>query len=276
MDNIKTDVSFHGTFPPTLRYIYEIVKLASRNFSGTKEEISEITGIPTGGKTGKVVPHIKYAKFMNLITSSDINEGKYNLELTDLGQLIYQEDKFFIDKISKLLVNYFLCDYRDGAPHWSFVFNKLKYNFESEYSVANIEENAKLYFGKNIKMTVLKNMYSSDYGFEDLNIISEVDNKIIVFNRGVINQDSFYVYAYTLLYSWEKYFEDKIELNIYDIIDNMRWSSKYGFDYNTSLDVLDELESLGIIKLNKQLTPITIIKTSCAEDIIGNIYDLAL
>ena len=99
--NKKVDVSFHGTFPPTLRYISEIVKLASQNFSGTKEEISEITGIPTGEKTGKVVPHIKYAKFMNLITSSDIENGKFNLELTDLGQLIYQEDKFFIDKISK-------------------------------------------------------------------------------------------------------------------------------------------------------------------------------
>ena len=273
--NKKVDVSFHGTFPPTLRYISEIVKLASQNFSGTKEEISEITGIPTGEKTGKVVPHIKYAKFMNLITSSDMKDGKYTLELTELGQLIYQEDKFFIDKISKWLANYFLCDYSDGAPQWSFIFNKYNYTFESEYSMDNIEENARLYFEKNVKMSVLKNMYVIDYGFEDLNIIKEV-NKNIVFKKCMMQQDALYVYGYTLLYSWEKYQNDKIELNIDDIVNDMRWGQKFGFDYNTTLEVLDELENLDIIKLNKQLKPMTIIKNASSEDIIGNIYDLAL
>lgn len=275
MDNKQMDVSFHGTFPPTLRYISEIVKLASQNFSGTKEDISEITGIPTGDKTGKVVPHIKYAKFMNLITSSDVKDGKYNLELTELGEIIYQEDKFFIDKISKGLVNYFLCDYLDGAPQWSFIFNKFNYTFNSEYSMNDIEESARLYFGKNVKMSVLKNMYVADYGFEDLNIINEV-NKNIVFKKNIIQQDALYVYGYTLLYTWEKYQDEKIELNINDIINDMRWGYKFAFDYNTTLEVLDELECLGIIKLNKQLTPMTVIKTASSDDIIGNIYDLAL
>ena len=275
MDNRQNDVNFHGTFPPTLRYISEIVKLASQNFSGTKEEISEITGITTGDKTGKVIPHIKYAKFMNLITSSDIENGKFNLELTDLGQLIYQEDKFFIDKISKSLANYFLCDYLDGAPQWSFLFNKFNYVFDLEYPMEDVEESARLYFGKNAKISVLKNMYVSDYGFEGLNLIKE-SNKNIIFKKCIIQQDSLYMYGYTLLYDWEKYESNKRELNINNIVNDMRWSYKFGFDYNTTLEVLDELECLGIIKLNKQLTPITIIKTASSDDIIGNIYDLAL
>lgn len=276
MNNKVVDINFHETFPPTLRYISEIVKLASCNYCGTKEDISSMTGIPTGENSGKVVPHIKYAKYMNLINYSIIDKGKYKLELTDLGEIIYKEDRFFIEKISKLIINYFLCDYKDGAPHWSFIFNRYRYSLDTEYSLKHIEDEARANFGKNVKMTVFKNMYVGEYGFKELHLIDELENKNIIFNRNYMNYEQLYVYGYTMLYSWEKYFKDKIEINIYDIIDNMRWSSKFGFDYNTTLEVLDELQDLGLIKLNKQLTPITIVKISNSKDIMENMYDLAL
>ncbi len=276
MNKEKVNLSFHETFPPTLRYISEILQLAGKNFEGTKEEISEETGIPTGADGGKVVPHIKYAKYMGLIEDDTVNKGKYNLQLTPIGRLIYLEDKYFMDKISKILINYLLCDDEKGAPHWSFLFNHFNYTLDSEYSMATIEDYAKMYFGKSAKMTVVKSMYINDYGFDDLRLISEGFNKNLVFERGFIQQDAYYVYAYTLLSSWEQYFKDKIELSIDDISNKIKWNNKFGFDYNTMLEVFDELESLDIIKMNKQLSPITIIKTEEADKIMGNIYDLAL
>ena len=275
MNKEKINLNFHESFPPTLRYISEIVQLAANNFEGSKEEISEETGIPTGEGTGKVVPHIKYAKFMGLIEDDKINDGKYNLQLTPLGRLIYFEDKYFMDKISKSLINYLLCD-EEGAPHWSFLFNHFNYTLDSEYSLSTIEDQARLYFGKSTKMTVVKSMYINDYGFEDLNLIKESPNKNILFERCFVQQDAYYVYGYTLLYSWEKYFEDKLELSVNEIVDKIGWNKKFGFDNNTMLEVFDELESLGILKMNKQLSPITVIKTASSDDIMSNIYDLAL
>lgn len=276
MNKEKVNLNFHESFPPTLRYISEILKLSANNFEGTKEEISEETGIPTGEDTGKVVPHIKYAKFMRLIEDDKASDGKYNLQLTPLGRLVYFEDKYFMDKISKILINYLLCDEEKGAPHWSFLFNYFNYNLGSEYSLATVEEQAKLYFGKNAKMTVVKSMYINDYGFEDLKIIRESFNKNLLFERSFIQQDAYYVYAYTLLLSWEQYFKDKVELSIDEIVDNIKWNRKFGFDNSTMLEVFDELETLGVLKINKQLSPITIIKIAASDEVMGNIYDLAL
>jgi len=49
----KFSLEFHETFKPEAPYISKILKLASENYSGTKYEISGISGIPTGEKKGK-------------------------------------------------------------------------------------------------------------------------------------------------------------------------------------------------------------------------------
>lgn len=53
----------------------KIMELAKDNYSGSKEEISEKTGIPTGKTSGKVVPHILYAQYMGLTTYT-LTKGK--------------------------------------------------------------------------------------------------------------------------------------------------------------------------------------------------------
>ena len=70
-------LEFHETFQPELPYIAKILKLASENYSGTKFEISDCTGIPTGKQKGKVEPHIRYARCMGLIDYS-IENGVYS------------------------------------------------------------------------------------------------------------------------------------------------------------------------------------------------------
>ena len=64
----KTQLQFHETFQPQAEYISAVLELACNGYSGTKESISEQTGIPTGKQKGKVVPHLKYAQYMRLLT----------------------------------------------------------------------------------------------------------------------------------------------------------------------------------------------------------------
>lgn len=58
----SVNLNFHATFCPDFEYIAKIIQIADQYDGLTKEEISEITGIPTGVSTGKVEPHIYYAK----------------------------------------------------------------------------------------------------------------------------------------------------------------------------------------------------------------------
>lgn len=96
MSDIKysyDQINFHKTFAPQDSYLTAIMELASQGFVGTKEEISEITGIPTGKTSGKVVPHILYAQYMGL-TSHTLANSKYSLSLTELGKLVLENDKY--------------------------------------------------------------------------------------------------------------------------------------------------------------------------------------
>lgn len=275
MNRDSVNLNFHETFAPDIKYISEILKLAYSGFEGEKEEISALTGIPTGESSGKVVPHIKYSKYMGII-DYELREKKFKFMLTNLGRIMYMEDKYLMERISKYMLNYFICDEKDGAPQWSFIFNNFSYSLENKYNISDLEIRGMEYFAKPFKITVLKSMYTGGYGFDNLNIITAIDNKSIQFNMTEIDYDALYVYAYTLLYSWEKYLCYNPEVTIDDIINVLKWNRKFGFDYVTTLNALDELENLGVVKINKQLNPITIIKTASSEGMINRLYDLAL
>ena len=108
-------------FQSFLRHLSKILELASQQYVGTKEDISEITGIPTGKTSGKVVPHILYAYYMGLIYYK-FERGGYTLSLTPLGKLVRENDKYLFEDITKMICHYSLCDEYTGANIWSFVY----------------------------------------------------------------------------------------------------------------------------------------------------------
>ena len=114
-------VNFHKTFAPQDSYLSKILELASEQYIGTKEDISEVTGIPTGKTSGKVVPHILYAYYMGLIYYK-FERGGYTLSLTPLGKLVRENDKYLFEDITKMICHYSLCDEYTGANIWSFVY----------------------------------------------------------------------------------------------------------------------------------------------------------
>ena len=85
-----------------------------------------------------------------------------------------------------------------------------------------------------------------------------------------------HVYAYALIKDMEKYYSDSDEVTIDQIIDNIRWNKPLGLNFEDSLEVLDELAALGYIKLNKQLTPITIIRLTTSTELLEKLYDFLL
>ena len=61
----KSSLEFHETFKPEIPYIAKILKLASENYSGTKYEISDMSGILP------VTKKVKWSRISNMPGSWD-------------------------------------------------------------------------------------------------------------------------------------------------------------------------------------------------------------
>lgn len=265
------NLRFHESFPPELKYISRILDLAKEDYSGNILDISKATGIPSGISSGKVKPSIIYAFYMGLINYK-VKNGIYELYLTDIGKIILREDPFLMEKVTKSLINYNLTDENTGAPQWCYLFKIQSHN--KPILKSELKRNMEIYFDKNnIELAPVLGTYKND--FSDLRLIEE-DNDTINFNKSSVLIENLYVYAYTLLKTWEEVFKDRVEITILEILNYMKWGEAFGFEYDDILEVLDLLENYNIIKLNKQLSPLSIIKLKSSEDVKFDLYSMLI
>jgi len=274
MEVNKQRIHFHDTFPPQLGYVAKILGLASQDYTGDKHEISAITGIPTGQSRGKVVPHIKYAKHMNLI-NYEVTKGKYKIWLTDMGTEVFYNDKFMLEEITKTLCNYWITDEKIGAPQWAYLFRIFPHSFDRPVSISFIKGKSQDFFNEEVEYNVVKSCFTNGGCFESLDLMDwQVDTLLFKTKRS--KYDERYVYAYTLLKSWDMYYTGIQEITINQLIDELAWNIPFGFDHDETLDALDEIADIGLVSINKQLTPVTIIKANSAESVLDKLYSLLM
>lgn len=263
------NLNFHQTFKPEKKHITELIILASNNPNMTVEEISLATGIPQGKSSGKVIPHLEYARFMGLVNFEQRN-GLYSLSLTDLGQIVLAEDIGLSESITLMLLHSMLIREKKGADLWNFCFIHFakKYGYTTKYGYFENEVNNN--FNCEVNLTPLKSSYN-DF-FADLNFL-ELDKNLNLFQINSINYDSEYdyLYAYVLYEYWDLFFplQDEISGNEFERLD---FGKCFGVSRSEEINILEKLSELNLIRLNKQLMPFTILKLSTKEEIISKIY----
>ena len=263
-------VNFHKTFSPQDSYITKILELAKNNYSGSKEEISEETGIPTGKTSGKVVPHILYAQYMGLTTHT-LSRGKYSLELTDLGKTVLDNDKYLFEDISRLICHYNICDEVNGAYLWSFIYNGLPIMLDETMSEDAMKKKYNDFFMVKTDLGALRKSYSDDGFFALLDLIDFSEG--IRINSSYYKDERLYVYAYSLFRSWDKKYSKTLEITADQIVD-MKWNKRFGFDEDEMLFALEQMEGKQLIRLNKQLVPYTVIRNADTADVLPHLYEL--
>lgn len=272
------NLNFHASFCPDFEYIAKIIQIADQYEGLTKEEISDITGIPTGASSGKVEPHIYYAKFMNLI-EFEKERSKYKIKSTSLGRIILNEDPYFLEDISKLVCNYFLTSKSYGAIMWNKIIREMPVRYGNEIKESLIIKDLYEEFGIQIKLTAFRSCYNSEKSMATLSLINveeQNDDSIITLNKNIYNDENIYVYAYTLIRELEKLDNSRKEFTINEILDNISWGKGFLWDEEVSISVLEKLNDLNIINLNRQLNPITIIVNKNSEDIIDSLYSMLI
>lgn len=263
-------VNFHKTFSPQDSYITKILELAKNHYTGSKEEISEETGIPTGKTSGKVVPHILYAQYMGLTTHT-LTKGKYTLDLTDVGKSVLENDKYLFEDISKLICHYNMCDEDNGAFLWSFIYNGLPIMLDETMSEEAMKKKYNDFFMVKTDLGALRKSYSDDGFFALLDLLDFSEG--IRINSSYYKDERLYVYAYTLFSSWNKKHPDTQEITADQIID-MKWNKRFGFDEDEMLFALEQMEGKQLIRLNKQLVPYTVIRNADTTDVLSHLYEL--
>ena len=273
-----SDINFHQSFKPEMDYIAKIMEIANCGYAEiSKDEISEMTGIPTGKSSGKVEPHIDYASFMNLIEYKKISKG-YNMKLTEMGELIYNEDPFFLEELSRILCNYFLTSNISGAPIWNDITRNIRHKYGNSVKESVVKKELDDKYSKNIKISQFNSTYESDSslgGIEFMNLEDSNGLRNIIFSDIKPKSEYIYMYGYTLIKELEnEIFGNRKEFTEEEIFNGICWNNGLGMTYDNGIKVLEELNDIGVIKLNKQLSPMTIILNTHSDELIESIYSL--
>lgn len=268
-------LNFHQTFAPEKEAIAQLVQFASRNNGFlSKEEISALTAIPTGERSGKVVPHILYAEAMGLIKVNK-EDSNFSLELTTLGEVVNSEDPFLIEDLTNWLCHYNLSSTESPAAMWSFIFNSIIKSSGLEFTHQSLINALTRKFDTNkINVTPFRTCYSAEKSFGNLNILDIEEDKYI-FKQHRINRAFRYLYAYLLISKWEKWLPNQSEITFGDLME-IGFGAPFLWDEQCIMEVLEVFNEERFIIINRQLSPITLIKQVSSDLMLSKMYSFLI
>lgn len=259
-------VNFHGSFPPEPEYIARVLAI-SDGTPRTVSEVSQITGIPQGKSTGKAKPHLSYAAMMGLI-NGDLSAPKR----TALGELIYEEDPACEEPLTQYILHTRLCSCETSNMWNVFVRDILLNNHGSvarEYAVMRLTTtfNCSSKSLSPLLSTYTKQLRAIDY-------LGESSERVWVNKKQPFNE-YLYLYGYELLREWEASQPGESELTL-PIVYALGCAICFGLDDAAWFEVLERLTEAHIIRLNKQLTPCTVVALTTSESLLDKLYSLLL
>lgn len=267
MANVKTNLNFHQTFSPDANAISMLLSVAEERTAYSKEEIFDITGIPTGASSGKVEPFIKYAYFMGLIEDKYKNK-KHLLSLTPLGKEVKYQDETLQEKATIYLCHSNLV-LSTGATLWNFIFSSIIPRYGNNLrTTVFIDALKNHYKGIDVNLAPFNSSYNGM--FRKLSIVKNTPNEIKFMNT-MYKELYLYIYAYIIMKEWENLHEGVRELTSIDLY-NMNMDNKLCLSRSDFDKVLSILENKGMIKVERLLTPFVVLKLVSANDMIEKIY----
>lgn len=264
------NINFHQTFYPNFDYVGKILSIASESELFSIEEISQMTGIPTGASSGKVVPHIQYSEYMNLIESENF-DGKMSLKRTALGELISSEDPYFSEDISRMICHMFLTSPEIGSGLWFFVFRVLQNRYGGKVKKDVTEHDIVECFKKGTKMSAFNTSYTNENSFGNLNLVTIYDD-CIRFDAFSYEDEFFYAILYVLFAELKNVDLNRSEFTTVELFNELKWNWSLNWSEKRTMEFLEKASEEGWIDLNRQLNPTTIILKRSINEVMSKIY----
>ncbi len=266
----QVNLNFHQTFKPERQYISSILNVANGTQPVSVKEISACTGIPNGQSSGKVEPHIIYSNYMGLI-DYEKKDGLIYLRRTNLGEIVFLEDPGLQENLSILLCHCMMLRENNGADVWSIVLKKILPMYKSGIKKdILLKELEKVFEGKINKKNFAPFIGSYEDMFSVTNIL-EVETDTIKVNTAQYDKEFIFLYAYVLWEYWEELFPNQEEISSVQLED-VKFGKAFGWDMQTEYVVLEHLSDKGLIRMNRQLMPYTVLKLVDKNTLAKRLY----
>ena len=276
---IKKGLNFHQSFKPEHNLLCSLMQSLAECSGKTAQEISKLTGIPTGDSSGKVVPTIYYLEYMGLIVEN-LKNKKFILGYTELGKRVLTEDPGFMEELTLLLLHCMLVRKNNGAELWNYIICNLIPKYHGRISKVNFDKELQINFGKSVNLAPFNGTYTGL--FSNIGTL-DVTNDGYNLQKQTINLDYIYLYGFVLYAYWSDWLdgltdEEKITKKTSDIeitsvqLEEIGFRRPFGWTEQEEYQVLELLQDKGVISLNRQMVPFTIRKIMIEDEISNLLY----
>ena len=283
--SLKIPLNFTQDFLPERSLLSKLISYANSKQAGSKEDIGETTGIPTGNKSGKVEPIIFYALGMGLISAW--KEGVvWNLNLTPLGEIIHSEDPYLSEPLTLWLLHLMLCrrhgltdPARGHVDFWFTLFSdgvhRLGPSFHQKAYIDFLaERHGKKKYLSGLSGLVLRS-YFEPKCFGLIRALTQetfADQKL--YTRCVAPQDEIYFPAYTtyLFLIWDELYSEQRQLDLNEIDHQSRLSSALLWDKSSISRWFLWMSDNKILQLNRQTGGILGLRLKSTSQIIAGTF----
>lgn len=266
----EVNLNFHQTFKPERQYISSILNIANGTEPVSVKHISASTGIPNGQSSGKVEPHIIYSKCMGLI-DYEKKDGLISLRRTYLGEIVFLEDLGLQENLSILLCHCMMLREKKGADVWSTVFKRILPMYRAGIKKNILIMELQQYFeGKVNKKNLAPFIGSYQDMFSTIDILN-VETESVKVNSLQYDKEYIFLYAYILWEYWEELFPGQEEISSMQL-EEVNFGKAFGWDKQIEYGVLEHLVDKGLIRMNRQLMPYTILRLVSKNTLAERLY----
>lgn len=278
--------NFPQTFLPERRLLGELLKFASREGRGDKEQIGAETGIPTGKSTGKVEPIIRYAQAMGLVLAEK-SQGIWRLGLAPLGRAVLQEDAFLSEPLTLWLLHLMLSR-RCGqavpavgvADPWFALFAEGRFLLGAQFTEADFHRvlvqrhGAKGYL-KGLS-TLVPRMYAERSSFGEAGILTAVTGadgqSRLARQSAPMDKCLFPAYALFLYRLWDELFSTERQIAFDELASETRLLSLLGWDTGQATTWLEWMASKGLVQLDRYTGSAMLLRLAETQQLVDGLY----
>ncbi len=254
--NNRLSRNFHRTFKPERHYINSLLRFAASGKSGTFQEISAETGIPTGESTGKVPAILDYCVGMGLVVQKQERSIIKKPELTDFGRIVMLEDPFLKTDISQWIAHFNMCNKVTGADVWYYVFWKEYHSLGLKFTREFLDDLLCTMY-KTTKSGIigpLIGMYEDDAAFKKCGALKNKGQMIERTKTPISNEMARGIGAW-IIQIIEDNFKTQKQVSITELENQTGWLTLSGWVGSEVATVLELIERKGMIKVDRHMNP---------------------
>ncbi len=255
-------LTFHQTFSLDCENLAKVLSVVVEDPDTTNLRISEQTGIGIGKneRQGKVQPMIDYATFAGLINTATVN-GKRRFALTDVGQIVFQEDKWLKKPATQWVLHYHLSREGSEAEAWTFFVHEFL-PLHGEFDRPSVEKALERKFPtvkvKSINPGVLLTSYTDSNSLGRIRLVKEQSKRQYL--RGQTYFPNMHIVAYILAELWDAKHQGQLMVDPSILLEQGHLASTMNLSGSEVQQCLNEMTTLGIIAQMRETTPYQVLR----------------